>query len=397
MKHETMIMFVSICIIKDKADFAISFSQNRLLLQGIRPCLVLSLRTFTVHLKLCCRHLSNSKSFSVLLKRDKMSGEDLLTKFDDLVKRFRNEFNDIIEGERAKMKAELDAYNAEKQRMKAVEVSDNDIIHLNVGGHKLTTKRSTLCQVEGSLLASMFSGRWRNSLERDQDGAIFFDFNPQYFVVILDYLRAKKIATPEHPAPLPKVAEDQAESFNNLLEYLGLSDEIVPAEKVPSEKFNQHSSNVVTLQEGGTVAVHGPNYGHSYVLGENVYEQGIARFKLKVESFQTKTWILVGVVKADVVPPNNNPYSWPGSYGWTLGQYGQLWKEGSHTSDNALKNMTKQGDTVELVLDCDAAKLSLHLPTGQQFHIEIPKSQTWRLNVDLRDANDKVRIIHDNV
>ena len=45
-----------------------------------------------------------------------MSGEDLLAKFNDLVKRFRNEFNDIIEGERAKMKAELDAYNAEKQR-----------------------------------------------------------------------------------------------------------------------------------------------------------------------------------------------------------------------------------------------------------------------------------------
>ena len=28
------------------------------------------------------------------------------------------------------MKAELDAYNAEKQRMKAVVVSDNDIIHV---------------------------------------------------------------------------------------------------------------------------------------------------------------------------------------------------------------------------------------------------------------------------
>ena len=326
-----------------------------------------------------------------------MSGEDLLTKFDDLVKRFRNEFNDIIEGERAKMKAELDAYNAEKQRMKAVEVSDNDIIHLNVGGHKLTTKRSTLCQVEGSLLASMFSGRWEDSLERDQDGAIFFDFNPQYFVVILDYLRAKKIATPEHPAPLPKVAEDQAESFNNLLEYLGLSDEIVPAEKVPSEKFNQHSSNVVTLQEGGTVAVHGPNYGHSYVLGENVYQQGIVRFRLKLESFQNN-WMLVGIAKADVVPPNNYSYTWPGSYGWIIGMYGEIWKDGSYTNDDiALKNVTKQSDTVELVLDCDAAKLSLHLPTGQQFHIEIAKSQTWRLNVFLLGANDKVRIIDDNV
>ncbi|CAB4017449.1 Chaperone dnaK2 [Paramuricea clavata] len=324
-----------------------------------------------------------------------MSGEDLLTKFDDLVKRFRSEFNDIIEGERAKMKAELDAYNAEKQKMKAVEVNDNDIIELNVGGHKLTTKRSTLCQVEGSLLASMFSGRWEDSLERDKDGAIFFDFNPQYFLVILEYLRAKKIATPEHPAPLPKVAEDQAESFNNLLGYLDLSDEIVPAEKVPSEKFNQHSSNVVTLQEGGTVPVHGPNDDHSYVLGENVYQQGIVRLKMKVESFQDNDWMFVGMAKADVVPPNNNSHSWPGSYGWTLGQYGQVWKDGSRTNDDALINLTKQGDTVELVLDCDAAKLSLHLSTGQQFHIEIPKSQTWRLHVNLHGVNDRLRIMNE--
>jgi hypothetical protein len=324
-----------------------------------------------------------------------MSSEDLLTKFDDLVKRFRSEFNDIIEGERAKMKAELDAYNAEEQRMKAVEVSDNDIIELNVGGHKLTTKRSTLCQVEGSLLASMLSGRWEDSLERDKDGAIFFDFNPQYFLVILEYLRAKKIATPENPAPLPKVAEDQAKNFNDLLEYLGLSDEIVPVEKVPSEKFNQHSSNVVTLQEGGTVAVHGPKYGHSYVLGENVHQQGIVRFRLKLESFQDNNWMFVGIAKADVVPPNNNSYSSPGSYGWLLGQFGQVWKEGSGTIHNALKNVTKQGDTVELVLDCDAAKLSLHLPTGQQFHIEIPKSHTWRLNVNLEGANDRLRIMNE--
>jgi hypothetical protein len=243
----------------------------------------------------------------------------------------------------------------------------------------------------------MFSGRWEDSLELDQDGAVFFDFNPQCFVLILDYLRAKKIATPENPAPLPKVAEDQAKNFNNLLEYLGLSDEIVPAEKVPSEKFNQHSSNVVTLQEGGTVAVHGPNYGHSYVLGENVYQQGIVRFKMKLESFKNNTWMFVGIVKVDVVPPHNDSYSWPGSYGWILGQHGQVVKHGSPTIDNALSNVTKQGDTVELVLDFDAAKLSLHLSTGQQFHIEIPRSHTWTLNVDLSYANDKVRIIHNNV
>ena len=70
-------------------------------------------------------------------------------------------------------------------------------------------------------------------------------------------------------------------------------------------------------------------------------------------------------------------------------------KDGSRTNDDALKNLTKQGDTVELVLDCDAAKLSLHLSTGQQFHIEIPKSQTWRLNVNFLFDNDKIRIMNE--
>jgi hypothetical protein len=86
--------------------------------------------------------------------------------------------------------------------------------------------------------------------------------------------------------------------------------------------------------------------------------------------------MLVGIAKADVVPPDNNSYGWPGSYGWALGQCGGVWKDGLGKTDNVLKNfknVTIQGDTVELVLDCDAAKLSLHLPSGQQFHIEIPK------------------------
>jgi hypothetical protein len=106
--------------------------------------------------------------------------------------------------------------------------------------------------------------------------------------------------------------------------------------------------------------------------------------------------MFVGIAKADVVPPYNDSRQWPGSYGWGLGRHGQVWIDGSHTiDDNALKNLTKQGDTVELVLDCDAAKLSLHLSTGQQFHIEIPKSQTWRLNVNMLNVNNRLRIMNE--
>ena len=327
-----------------------------------------------------------------------MNSGDLLAKFDELVKQFKQQFHEIVESERAKMKAEVEAYEAEKLKMNAVKVSDDDIINLNVGGQKITTKRSTLCQVEGSLLASMFSGRWENKLSRDEDGRVFFDFNPQYFLLILDFLRARKMASPENPAPLPKVLEDQVKNFNNLVEYLGLSDEITPPEIGASEKFNLHSNPGVSLEEGGKVAVHDSSQSqHRYALGENVYKEGVVKLKLKIESFQNNQWMMVGVVNGDVVPQNDNSYGWGGSYGWALGSNGNQgdWKKRTYTTDSTLTNQTKQGDIINLVLDCDAAKLSLHLPTRQQFHIDLPKSQTWKLNVNLHGANDKIRIMDD--
>ena len=325
-----------------------------------------------------------------------MDGENLLTRFDEMVKKFRHEFSEIVESERAKIKAEIEAYKAEKERIEAVNVRDDDLINLNVGGTKLTTTRSTLCQVEDSLLAAMFSGRWEDNIKRDQDGAVFFDFNPQHFVLVLDYLRVKKIKTPENPPPLPKVPEDQEESFSSLVQYLGLSNEII----MPSEKFNSCSPGV-SLQEGGLVAVHDQTSGHEYVLGENMYSEGTVNLKLKLESFKDNRWTFVGVAQEDITrarPLNLDHTScrWSGSYGWGLSRTnGGVYKNASFTTDETLTNVSKQGDTVKLILDCKAGKLSLHLPTGQKFHMDIPKEKTWRLNVTLYSPNDKIRIVED--
>ena len=45
-----------------------------------------------------------------------------------------------------------------------------DMVELNVGGQALSATRSTLVQIEGSLLAAMFSGRWDRGLKRDSAG-----------------------------------------------------------------------------------------------------------------------------------------------------------------------------------------------------------------------------------
>ena len=145
-------------------------------------------------------------------------------------------------------------------------------------------------------------------MKRDQDGVAFLDFNPEYFGWILDYLRAQKISSPENPAVLTEVPKNQMKNFNTLLEYLGLSDEIVPTrptELLQNEKFNECSSGI-TVQENGQVAIHDPSANQQYVLGENVYQRGIVRFKLKLETFHSNDWIFARIVKADVKPDGND-------------------------------------------------------------------------------------------
>ena len=336
---------------------------------------------FRVCFLFCFAKLSAGKQFS-----GKTSRDGLVTRFDDLVNRFKQEFNQVIQEERQKMKVELEAFNAYKQ---GLNVSNDDIIQLNVGGQKFTTTRSTLRQVNGSLLATMFNGSMQHGLKHDKDGAIVLDFNPEHFSWILNYLRAKKISTRENPPVLPKVPKDQTENFNILFDYLGLSDKLTRL----AEKFNLRSSQV-SLQENGIVAVHDSTQGHTYVLGENVYQRGTIRFKLKLESFHNNHWIMVAILKADVVPKGHDSYTWRGTYGWSLGNNAQLYEDGVQKGVYlSWKKLSKQGDTVELVLDCDGGKLSLHLPTGQRYHIVIPKSQSWRLHVNLYGANDKIRIV----
>ena len=131
-----------------------------------------------------------------------------------------------IEAKRQEVESQEKALNEERQRMMQILVKDDDVISLNIGGKNMAASRSTLCQVEGSLLASMFSGRWEDRLKKDKQGNVFLDFNPDCFKLILNYLRAKKIETPRSQAKKPKPPEEERSNYWNLVEYLGLREEL---------------------------------------------------------------------------------------------------------------------------------------------------------------------------
>ena len=164
------------------------------------------------------------------------------------------------------------------------------------------------------------------------------------------------------------------------------------------ETFNQYSPGVI-LENDGTVAIHDRDRTeYRYVLGQNIYQQETHRIRLNLETFRDHFWMFIGILKGDVVvrPDNGDTSShgWPGSYGWGLGREGRKWENGVPTNVNALDNVVTEGDTVELVLDCDAANLSLNFPDGQQFHIRIPKLETWRLHVNLFNQGDEIRLVN---
>ena len=71
----------------------------------------------------------------------------------------------------------------------------NDIIALNVGGTRFETTRQTLLLYPDSMLAKMFDIEMpmEPGIRSGDDGAYFFDRDPDYFRCLLNFLRCRKV------------------------------------------------------------------------------------------------------------------------------------------------------------------------------------------------------------
>ena len=302
----------------------------------------------------------------------------------------------------------------EKRRIEAVTAKASDIIKLNVGGEKLTTKRSTLCQIEGSLLASMFSGRWESNLERDEDGRVFLDFNPKFFILILDYLRAKLIETPGRPVLLPRVGAEEMDNFRSLLDYFGLGNEIPILDQQPCS-FGRHGKGV-TLTENGTVATFSTGDETGVVVSNSTYRSGIVCWQLSLETeCETFVGVLKGRPSFGFLDEDEDRYddledrTRKGSYGWKFNNASTknsrprpITNGRSSPYSNDEIRETGQIQMVELTLDCRSEPmLSACLISTADRNVEdpipLPKLSIWKLLVKFlypcADTKNKIRIM----
>lgn len=106
-----------------------------------------------------------------------------------------------------------------------MDKSPCDVLHLNVGGTIIAVLRRTLTSVEDSMLASRFSGRWDDMLEKDRDGNFFIDQPIELFLPMVNYLRAKSCETPlGPPVKSPQLKSyDERQDFYRMTEYFGMT------------------------------------------------------------------------------------------------------------------------------------------------------------------------------
>lgn len=111
------------------------------------------------------------------------------------------------------------------------------MVELNVGGTHYTTSLDTLTKYEGTMLASLFSGRF--TVVQDQAGRYFIDADGEHFKYILNYLRYGEI-------PPGNVANEVYREAS----YFGLQGLMEQLEKCPSILSKIHRESFRTQFPG---------------------------------------------------------------------------------------------------------------------------------------------------
>ena len=179
----------------------------------------------------------------------------------------------------------------------------NDVLSLNVGGHRIDVFRRTLCYVQNSMLAAKFSGRWDDSLERDSDGNIFIDQSPALFEALVGFFRACANSTPYGPPVCistfdPSLAADL--NFVRMVEYYGCTPVVYPTQISLHRGIsddNDDSSPSVRVRQYPDMSIEADTWS-TFILECPSHDRCVKSYQVELGSDCT-AHLLVGLCDAD--------------------------------------------------------------------------------------------------
>ncbi|CAF1148062.1 unnamed protein product, partial [Didymodactylos carnosus] len=272
----------------------------------------------------------------------------------------------------------------------------NDLITLNIRGKILFTSRSTLLRISNTKLSRLFTNETNiDKLKRDQNGHIYFDYNPilfrQLLIIIGDYANNLE--------RLNGLFRLCSEEFKTFVYQLGFDDYYVNGITNLHERFWRTIGYGAKLDENKRIVQHINkswwNKSEPIIIGKNLYSNGIARLQFIIEKRHRRMFI--GIMSSSFTRKYCDDY-YPSVYGWNEcliinGQEQYVDKKFSFTHLSIL-----QGDTIELEINClDRKIMLLNKRSRINYEILIDLNNCplpWVLRLRLFYPDDKVVLLN---
>jgi len=175
-------------------------------------------RNLKKKLKLLLKLLNKLKKTNEQLYNEKMAAVEKLKKqHEKEYLGLKESLKQQFEKDRQQFEIEKQQFEKEKEEVEKLYQITENIIELNVGGDTITTLKTTLTSIQGSMLCAMFSGR--HTLTTDKQGRYFIDRNPKYFRMILEALRTGN---------LPNYEPKEKDELLREMDYFGLQELFPP-------------------------------------------------------------------------------------------------------------------------------------------------------------------------
>jgi len=213
------------------------------------------------------------------------------------------------------------------------------------------------------MLAAKFSGRWDDQNPRDSRGYFFIDYPQSVFEPLVDYLREKRLETPDMPAKWPPdVPERKRGMFEKMVDYFGVR---------PTTRFARFGGHCELSNDSRTVKCRGGS-GGSVVGGAMPWHSGthvlVVRFDVVPSDY----------VSLGLVHPSNNLKVGPGFVGkelaWCTRGGGHVCSAGLFIDKYRVQGdvpSIASGDIVRLVFDTDRRHMACtNVTSGNAFTIE---------------------------
>jgi hypothetical protein len=301
---------------------------------------------------------------------------------------------ELMEEEKRKLQNEIDSMIAVLSTP-----SDNDIIEIDAGGKIIRALRSTLCLVAPDTMFSyMFSGRGEDKLIRDEHGRVFLDHDPELIIIIVNFLRTRKIEKRSKPVRSTKIPKGKKDEFESLLHYFGLTDYFYPPSVfLPYIDVVQPHGSLVNVTKSKNKIQLTKASGRNHMINQMYFlackpsldNSGDSSFwKVTIDVLPNHHWVYLGIIGN--LDATDKSFQDSTSYGWSCGS--GVWIEGSKLSGSGGWTQFTEGDRLYFHLKFNKL-IMFSVQKNKRFVIDIAKSKIVReyyIHFNLYDPGNKI-------